>query len=179
MNVEINNVSGMKGEDYNYKGNSSNMIDEDPKDISYKKKKNENPFELASGISKSNSNSLNISNTKSSDASRKSDLSSYGRLSIRMQNKLKRYGYDEDILIDFSSRHTAYLISIWIIFVAVFITGFIVHFDTDNNITASSILWTFSAVLLFFAILYSYLYYKCSKAKSKEELYKYLRFIPC
>ena len=178
MNVEINNVSSVKGEDYNYKGNSS-MIDDDPNNISYKKKKNENPFEFTNGISKSDSNSLNISKTKSSDASRKSDLSSYGRLSKRMQNKLRRFGYDEDILNDFNSRHTAYLISIWIIFVCVFITGFIVHFDTDNNITASSILWTFSAVLLFFAILYSYLYYKCSKAKSKEELYKYLRFIPC
>ena len=96
-----------------------------------------------------------------------------------MRKKLERYGYDEDILIDFSSRHTAYLYSIWIVFIAVFITGFIVHFDTDSNITASSILWTFSGVLLFFAIIYSYLYYKCCKAKSNEELYKYLKFIPC
>ena len=178
MNVEINNVSGVKGENYNYKGNS-NMIDDDPNDISYKNKKNENPFELASGISKSNSSSLNASNQKYSNASHQSDISSYGRLSIRMRNKLSRYGYDEDILIDFSSRHTAYLISIWLVFVGVFITGFIVHFDTDNNVTASSILWTFSGVLFFFAMIYSYLYYKCAKAKSKEELYKYLRFIPC
>ena len=178
MNVKINNVSGVKGENYNYKGNS-NMIDDDPNDISYKNKNNENPFELASGVPKNNSNSLNISNSKYSNASRKSDLSSYGRLSTRMRNKLSRCEYDEDILIDFSSRHTAYLISIWLVFIAVFITGFVVHFDTDNNITASSILWTFSAVLLFFAVLYSYLYYKCAKAKSKEELYKYLRFIPC
>ena len=176
MNVEINNVGGVKGENYNYKGNS-NMIDDD--ETSYKNKKNKNPFELASNIPRSNSNSLNISNSKSSNASRKSDLSSYGRLSIRMRNKLSRYQDDEDILLDFSSRHTAYLFSIWIVFIAVFITGFIVHFETDNNVTASSILWTFSGVLFFFGILYSYLYYKCSKAKSKEELYKYLRFIPC
>ena len=180
MNVEIDNVSGVKEEKYSYKGNS-NMIDDDPINTAYKNKKNENPFELASGVSKnnSNSNSLNVSSVKSSINSRKSDFSSYGRLSIRMQKKLSRSGYDEDILIDFSSRHTAYLISIWLIFVMVFITGFIVHFDTDNNVTASSILWTFSAVLLFFAIIYSYLYYKCSKAKSNEELYKYLKFIPC
>ena len=176
MNVEINNVGGVKGENYNYKGNS-NMIDDD--ETSYKNKKNKNPFELASNIPRSNLNSLNISNSKSSNASRKSDLSSYGRLSIRMRNKLSRYQDDEDILLDFSSRHTAYLFSIWIVFIAVFITGFIVHFETDNNVTASSILWTFSGVLFFFGILYSYLYYKCSKAKSKEELYKYLRFIPC
>ena len=179
MNVEINNVSGVKGEKYSYKGNS-NMIDDDPADTSYKNEKKENPFEIASDVSKNNSNSLNVSNNmKSSINSRKSDFSSYGRLSIRMQNKLSRSGYDEDLLIDFSSRHTAYLISIWLIFVVVFITGFIVHFDTDNNVTASSILWTFSGVLFCFGILYSYLYYKCSKAKSKEELYKYLRFIPC
>ena len=178
MNVEIDNVSGVKEEKYSYKGNS-NMIDEDPINTTYKNKKNENPFELASNVSKNDSNSINVSNVKSSINSRKSDFSSYGRLSIRMQNKLRRSGYDEDILIDFSSRHTAYLISIWLMFVVVFVTGFIVHFDTDNNVTASSILWTFSAVLLLFAIIYSYLYYKCSKAKSNEELYKYLRFIPC
>ena len=96
-----------------------------------------------------------------------------------MRNKLSRYQDDEDILLDFSSRHKAYLFSIWIVFTAVFISGFIVHFDTDNNVTPSSILWTFSGVIFFFGVLYSCLYYKCSEAKSKEELYKYLRFIPC
>ena len=176
MNIDINNVSGIKEENINYKGNGQ-MIDDDTTDSQYKKKKNESPFELANDVSRGNS--VTVSNSKTSNASRKSDLSSYGRLSIRMKKKLERYGYDEDILIDFSSRHTAYLYSIWIVFIAVFITGFIVHFDTDNNITASSILWTFSGVLLFFAIIYSYLYYKCSKAKSNEELYKYLKFIPC
>ena len=177
MNVEINNMSGVKEEKYNYKGNS-NMIDDDPIEIEYKNKKKDNPFELANDVTKNNSNSLNNSGSKNSNASRKSDLSSYGRLSMRMRERISRFG-DEDILIDFSSRHTAYLISIWLVFTAVFITGFIVHFDTDDNVTASSILWTFSGVLLFFALIYSYLYYKCSKAKSNEELYKYLRFIPC
>ena len=76
-----------------------------------------------------------------------------------MKERLSKYG-DKDILIDFRSRHTAYLFSVWIIFVAVFICGFIVHFESDDNITASSILWTFSAVIFFFAIIYSYLYYK-------------------
>ena len=174
MISDINNVSGVKPEDYNYK-QPSQMIDDDPIDSTYKKN-SENPFELANGIPKSNS--LSVSDSKSSNASRKSDLSSYGRLSIRMKERISKYG-DEDILIDFSSRHTAYLFSVWIVFAAVFICGFIVHFETDDNITASSILWTFSGVILFFAIIYSYLYYKCAKAKSKEELYKYLRFIPC
>ena len=177
MNVDIKNVSEIKEENINYKGNGQ-MIDDDNTDSNYKNKKNsENPFELAKDAN--NRYSINISSSKSSNASRKSDFSSYGRLSIRMRNKLSRSGFDEDYLIDFSSRHTAYLFSIWIVFIVVFITGFIVHFDTDNNITASSILWTFSGVLLCFAIIYSYLYYKCSKAKSNEELYKYLRFIPC
>ena len=114
-----------------------------------------------------------ISDSKSSSNIRKSDLSSFGRLSIRMKERISRYG-DEDILIDFSSRHTAYLFSVWFVFVAVFICGFIVHFETDNSVTASSILWTFSGVLLFFAVIYSYLYYKCAKAKTKEELYELL-----
>ena len=174
MISDINNISGVKPEDYNYK-EPSQMIDDDPIEIS-EKKNNENPFELAKGVAKNSS--LSVSDSKNSNASRKSDLSSYGRLSNRMKERLSKYG-DEDILIEFSSRHTAYLFSVWIVFVAVFICGFIVHFETDDSITASSILWTFSGVLLFFAIIYSYLYYKCAKAKSKEELYKYLRFIPC
>ena len=178
MNVEINNVSSVKEEKYNYKGNSD-MIDDDPIDEGHRDKKKDNPFELASDITKNNSNSINISGSKNSNASRKSDFSAYGRLSVRMRDRLSRFGEDDDILIDFSSKHIAYLISIWLVFVEVFITGFIVHFDTVENVTASSILWTFSGVLLFFGLIYSYLYYKCSKAKSNEELYKYLRFIPC
>ena len=174
MNSDINNVSGVKPEEYNYK-QPVQIIDEDPINIK-QKNNNDNPFELANGVVKNNS--LIVSDSKSSSISRKSDLSLYGRLSIRMKERISRYG-DEDILIDFSSRHTAYLFSVWIVFVAVFICGFIVHFETDNSITASSILWTFSAVLLFFAVIYSYLYYRCAKAKNKEELYKYLRFIPC
>ena len=172
MISDINNVGEVKPEDYKH---HPQMIDDDPDNISYKKN-NDNPFELAEGIK--NNNFLVVSDSKSSSNIRKSDLSSFGRLSIRMKERISRYG-DEDILIDFSSRHTAYLFSIWFVFVAVFICGFIVHFETDNSVTASSILWTFSAVLLFFAVIYSYLYYKCAKAKSKEELYKYLRFIPC
>ena len=174
MISDINNVGEVKPEDYSYK-HPPQMIDDDPDNISYKKN-NSNPFEIAQDAKKNNS--LMVSESKSSSNIRKSDLSSYGRLSIRMKERISRYG-DEDILIDFSSRHTAYLISIWFVFVAVFICGFIVHFETDNSVTASSILWTFSSVLLFFAIIYSYLYHKCAKAKSKEELYKYLRFIPC
>ena len=175
MISDINNISDVKSEEYNYK-KQPQMIDDDPIKI-IPKKNDENPFELASEIPKSNS--LTISESKGSRISRKSDLSSYGKLSIRMKDRLSRYGNDEDILINFSSKHTAYLYSVWIVFIAVFITGFIVHFETDSGITASSILWTFSGVLLFFAVIYSYLYYKCKKAKTKEELYKYLRFIPC
>ena len=177
MNVEINNISGVKEEYYNYKGSSSMISGElSNKNVDSNQNK-ENSSELPSNLT--NSNIINSSRIKSSSSSIKKDLSPYGRLSMRIQDKLNRNGYDEEILIDFGSRHTAYLFSIWIVFLAVFITGFIVHFDTDNNLTASSIIWTFSLVLLFFAILYSYFYYKCSKAKNKEELYKYLKFIPC
>jgi hypothetical protein len=108
------------------------MIDDDPGNISYKKN-NENPFEMAQDAKKNSS--LIVSESKSSSNIRKSDLSSFGRLSIRMKERISRYG-DEDILIDFGSRHTAYLISIWFVFVAVFICGFIVHFETDNSVTS-------------------------------------------
>ena len=125
------------------------------------------------------SNSLNVSDSKNQSFSGQSDTSSYKKYSYRMKEKMRRYGNEEDNINEFNSRHTAYLFSIWIIFIATFMTGFIVHFETDSDITASSIIWTFSGVLLIFALIYSYLYYKCSQAKTGEEMYKYARFIPC
>ena len=170
----INNMGEIKEENINCKV-SGPMID-DESENTQKSQKERNPFELVSNRSKETSS--NISNSGRTSSINRSDL--YGRLSIRMQKRLSRYGNDdEDLLINFSSRHTAYLFSIWIVFIIVFITGFIVHFETDNNVTASSILWTFSGVIMLFGIIYSYLYYKCYKAKNNQELYKYLRFIPC
>ena len=78
-----------------------------------------------------------------------------------------------------SSKHTIYLFSIWFVFIIIFISGFIVHYDTIQNVTASSILWTFSSIICIFAILYSYCYYKCLHAKSDKEIQKYLKYIPC
>ena len=52
MISDINNVSEVKPEEYNYK-QPSQMIDDDPIDTSFKKN-NENPFELANGIPKNN-----------------------------------------------------------------------------------------------------------------------------
>ena len=77
-----------------------------------------------------------------------------------------------------SSKHTIYLFSIWFVFIIIFISGFIVHYDTIQNVTASSILWTFSSIICIFAILYSYCYYKCLHAKSDKEIQKYLKYIP-
>ncbi len=78
-----------------------------------------------------------------------------------------------------SSKHTIYLFSIWFVFIIIFISGFIVHYDTIQNVTASSILWTFSSIICILAILYSYCYYKCLHAKSDKEIQKYLKYIPC
>ena len=173
INVGDNNsekISDIKCEKCNYKINNIKI--------------EHNPF--SSSNLKNNSSSIrdskdsNIRNSKaSSNISRSTN--SYGeRISIRMQKKRSRYNYEEDDNeLEFSSRHTAYLIAIWLVFLAVFITGFIVHFDTTNNVTASSILWTFSGVLCFFALIYSFLYYKCTKAKTDFERHKYLKFIPC
>lgn len=79
----------------------------------------------------------------------------------------------------FSSKHTIYLFSIWFVFIITFISGFIVHYDTIQNVTASSIIWTFSSIICIFAVLYSYCYYKCLHAKNVKEIQKYLKYIPC
>ena len=95
---------------------------------------------------------------------------------VEKEKKRKR---KKALKLYFSSKHTVYLITLWLIFLLSFIIGFVVHFDTTKNVTASSILWTFSIVVCFFSVLYSYNYYKCKKAKSEEELQKYLKYFPC
>lgn len=79
----------------------------------------------------------------------------------------------------FSYQHTVFLGTIWFIFLLTFIIGFIVHFKTTKNVTASSIMWTFSGVICGIGVLYSYNYYRCSKAKDEEELQKWLKYFPC
>ena len=63
MISDINNISGVKPEDYNYK-EPIQMIDDDPIEINNKKNK-ENPFELAKEVQKNNS--LNVSDSKNSN----------------------------------------------------------------------------------------------------------------
>ena len=167
INVDDNNtekISDIKCENYNYKTSSI--------------KKDNDPFSFSSSSIKNNNS--NFHNNKTSLSS-KSTNSYDKRLSIRMQKKRNKYNYDEydDNNLELNFRHTAYLISIWFIFSIIFISGFIVHFDSTNNVTASSILWTFSSVICFFALIYSFLYYKCLNSKTDFEKHKYLKFIPC
>lgn len=77
-----------------------------------------------------------------------------------------------------SYRYTVYLISFWLIFIASFIMGFVVHYDIPNTVNISTILWCFSAILFIISTLYSLVFYKAKQAKTKEELTKYLKYIP-
>jgi hypothetical protein len=97
----------------------------------------------------------------------------------RKRKYKRKNSEDDDLNLYFSERYTVYLIVIWVIFILVFISGFIVHFDTEKNVTASSILWTFSGILCFFGIVFSYIYYKSKNAKTPEEMNKYLKYFPC
>ena len=103
-------------------------------------------------------------------------------LNIKMNERQKRRmekkrELEEELYL--SLKHKIYLFSIWLVFIITFISGFIVHYDTIENVTASSILWTFSSIICFLAILYTYCYYKCIHAKSIKEQQKYLKYIPC
>ena len=103
-------------------------------------------------------------------------------LNIKMNERQKRRmekkrQLEEELYL--SLKHKIYLFSIWLVFIITFISGFIVHYDTIENVTASSILWTFSSIICILAILYTYCYYKCIHAKSIKEQQKYLKYIPC
>lgn len=78
----------------------------------------------------------------------------------------------------FSIKYTVLLITLWLIFTASFIVGFIVHFDVKSAVNASSIIWSFSGIILVVSILYSIVYYKARKARTNEELGRLLKFIP-
>lgn len=150
-----------KQKDSFYHSNQDNIVDiqnnhyviNNPELISDRLSNNDQPHENDIGQSQTNSSKQSKNNTKK-----------------RIKKKAKLY---------FSSKHTAYLIVLWLIFLITFIVGFVVHFDTTKNVTASSILWTFSLVIFGFSVLYSYCYYMCSHAKTETELQKYLKYIPC
>jgi hypothetical protein len=89
---------------------------------------------------------------------------------LRKKKKPKRYF--------FSFKYTVFLITIWLIFLAAFIVGFILRFDVDSSINASTILWCFSAFILVIAVLYTCIYHRARKARNDEEMQKYLKLIP-
>jgi len=125
---------------------------------------------------------MQVVEVKSDSINYKNNNNNNNDINNKKKRKHKRRNSDDDdddLTLYFSERYTVYLIVIWVIFVLVFISGFIVHFDTDKNVTASSILWTFSCVICFFGIIFSYLYYKCKTSKTPEELNKYLKYFPC
>lgn len=104
----------------------------------------------------------NYSNSKSNDPNDR----------IRRKKKKKMEIYY------FSSKYTIFLVTLWLVFFATFIVGFILHFDVKTSINASSIIWAFSAIIFVISILYTLVYCKAKKATNVEELQKYLRLMP-
>lgn len=98
-----------------------------------------------------------------------------GNRSIKSKRRVRK----KEKKLYFSFQHTVFLGTLWFIFGLTFIIGFLVHFETTKNVTASSIIWTFSIVICVVGILYSYNYYKCKHAKSEEELQQRLKYFPC
>ncbi len=88
---------------------------------------------------------------------------------LRKKRKPKKYF--------FSLKYTVFLLTIWLIFLAAFIVGFILRFDVESSISASTIIWCFSAFILIIAVLYTCIYYRARKARNDEEMQKYLKFI--
>lgn len=124
----------------------------------------------------SGNNEVRVSNIIDNEVEVKDENFKYNKNEESNEKKRKR---KKHIKLYFSFRHTVYLITLWLIFLISFIIGFIVHFDTVKNVTASSIIWTFSIVICFFSVLYTYNYYRCVKARNEEELQKHLRYFPC
>lgn len=77
-----------------------------------------------------------------------------------------------------SIKYKVFLITLWIIFLASFIVGFITHFDLKLPVTASGIIWSFSFIVLVIAIVYSVIFYKISKSNLPEEKYRLLQNFP-
>lgn len=77
-----------------------------------------------------------------------------------------------------SIKYKIFLITLWIVFLASFIVGFITHFEIKLPITASGIIWSFSFVILIVALIYSMVYYKVAKSVDAEEKFRLLKYYP-
>lgn len=77
-----------------------------------------------------------------------------------------------------SIKYLILLITMWAIFLATFIVGFVVHYEVDNSVTASSVIWTLSFIVFVISIIFTLLYYKARKARNIEESEKFLRYLP-
>jgi uncharacterized membrane protein (DUF485 family) len=77
-----------------------------------------------------------------------------------------------------SMKYTVYLFTFWFIFLASFIVGFIIHYQVKTALNASTIIWSFSGFIFVISLIYTIIYYKAKKAKTPEELEKYLKFLP-
>ena len=78
----------------------------------------------------------------------------------------------------YSMKYLIMLITLWIIFLATFIVGFIVHYEVENSVNASSIIWTLSVVVFVISMIFTVLYVRARKASSTEESEKFLKYFP-
>ena len=96
---------------------------------------------------------------------------------LAREERIRRKKKKNQILY-FSIKYSIFVATLWLIFLAAFIVGFIVHFDVKGPVTASGIIWSFSALVFFLAVVYSYIYYKAKRNISSEYLQRYLRMFP-
>jgi hypothetical protein len=79
-----------------------------------------------------------------------------------LQEKKDRSLYSKWINI----KHYIFISTLWLGFIASLIIGFILHFEFETGVTASSIMFSLSFVLFLFSTIYSIL---IIKIKNKEE----------
>lgn len=82
----------------------------------------------------------------------------------QLKNKLiKRKLNNKNVIIYKGTIGITILIILWLAFVSSFVIGFILHFNFQKGITASSIMWSLSFVFFILSLIYSIIYFKHNK----------------
>lgn len=171
-NAQINDLemkikfdsTNFKNEDYTVNNNKSNNNNENNENSAHQKN---NTMQNNLGII----DSLDINDSKSKAELRKKI--SDKRKKTEKQKLLKTLSKG-----NLSLKYKIFLITLWIVFLASFIIGFITHFEIKLPITASGIIWSFSFIIFIVALIYSRIFYRVSKSNDAEEKLRLLKNFP-
>lgn len=99
---------------------------------------------------------------------------------IEYRRQMRKNEKLENIMnLRLSFRHLLFVFILWLGFIASLGIGFLLHFELESGVTASSILWVLSFIFLIFSVIYTFFYCKIKYDKLEDrDKIKVLKYFP-